>query len=79
MVSLFAHTHTHMYHVHNDNVQTHRTFDDVELHPSPQLNVIVGPNGMVVFSLVPRHRGGEERAPGIHCLRMCVIIGRSTW
>ena len=29
------------------------------------------------FSLVPRHRGGgEERAPGIHCLRMRLIPWR---
>ena len=30
-------------------------------------------------SLVPRRGGGGERAPGTHCLRMRVIIGRSTW
>ena len=30
-------------------------------------------------SLVPRRGGGGERVPGIHCLRMRVIIGRSMW
>ena len=25
------------------------------------------------ISLVPRHGGGGERAPGTHCLRMCLI------
>ena len=22
---------------------------------------------------------GEERAPGTHCLRMCIIIAKATW
>ena len=34
---------------------------------------------MLNISLVPRRGGGGERAPGTHCLRMRVIIGRSTW
>jgi len=29
-----------------------RTFDDVEIHPNPQLNVIVGPNGTGKSSIV---------------------------
>jgi len=29
-----------------------RTFDDVEIHPNPQLNVIVGPNGEATLRLV---------------------------
>lgn len=29
-----------------------RTFDDVEIHPNPQLNVIVGPNGEAALRLV---------------------------
>ena len=33
-----------------------------------------------VISLVPRRGGGGgERAPGTHCLRMRVIIGKATW
>ena len=34
---------------------------------------------MLTCSLVPRRRGGGERGPGIHCLRMrvIIIIGRS--
>ena len=29
------------------------------------------------ISLIPRRGGGGERAPGTHCLRMRVIIGKT--
>ena len=40
-----------------------------------------GPNtGKATLSLVLRRGGGGgERAPGTHCLRMRVIIGKATW
>ena len=30
-------------------------------------------------SLIPRHEGGGERAPGTHCSHMHVIIAKATW
>ena len=36
-------------------------------------------DGLRGLSLVPRRGGGGERAPGTHCLRMRVIIGKTTW